>query len=48
MRLQRLGVSEVYGGGDCTYTAPQRYYSYRRDRRCGRMATLIWREGLVS
>jgi YfiH family protein len=39
--LNQLGVTEVYGGGYCTYT-DERFFSYRRDGRCGRMATLIW------
>lgn len=43
-RLQRLGVTRIYGGGACTYTDAQRYYSYRRDGETGRMATLIWLE----
>jgi YfiH family protein len=42
-RLQRLGVLVVSGGGDCTYSDP-RWYSFRRDRDCGRMATLAWLE----
>jgi polyphenol oxidase len=44
-RLQRLGVSRIYGGGECTYTQADRYYSHRRDGVTGRQATLIWREG---
>jgi polyphenol oxidase len=44
-RLQRLGVSRIYGGGECTYTQADRYYSHRRDGTTGRQATLIWREG---
>jgi len=43
-RLQRLGVRQVFGGDDCTYTDAARFYSYRRDRECGRMASLIWIE----
>lgn len=43
-RLSRLGVVEVAGGGFCTYSDAQRFFSYRRDGSCGRMATLIWRE----
>lgn len=42
--LTRTGVTHVYGGGDCTYTEPQRFFSYRRDRETGRMAAFIWRE----
>jgi YfiH family protein len=44
-RLRRLGVSRIYGGGECTYTQADRYYSHRRDGITGRQATLIWREG---
>ncbi|MBI5040401.1 MAG: laccase domain-containing protein, partial [Gammaproteobacteria bacterium] len=35
-------ISEVYGGGLCTYQDAARFYSYRRDGATGRMATLIW------
>jgi hypothetical protein len=41
-RLQRLGVAAVYGGGFCTVTDSTRFFSYRRDGACGRMAALIW------
>jgi copper oxidase (laccase) domain-containing protein len=41
-RLALLGVDRVYGGGLCTYTDVERFYSYRRDRVTGRMASLIW------
>jgi YfiH family protein len=44
-RLQVLGVSRIYGGGECTFTQADRYYSHRRDGITGRQATLIWREG---
>jgi YfiH family protein len=40
--LMQLGVTEIYGGDACTYTEQDRYFSYRRDGQCGRMATLIW------
>ena len=42
LRLARIGVHHVYGGGLCTYTDQQRFYSYRRDGKTGRMASLIW------
>lgn len=42
-RLAALGVTSIHGGGWCTYADPGRFFSYRRDGRCGRMAALIWR-----
>jgi YfiH family protein len=41
--LAMLGLDKVYGGGFCTVTDHERFYSYRRDKETGRMATLIWR-----
>lgn len=41
-RLSNLGVTQVYGGGLCTYTEEARFFSFRRDGDTGRMATLIW------
>jgi YfiH family protein len=43
-RLERLGIGRIYGGDACTYAAPEDYFSYRRDGRTGRQATLIWLE----
>lgn len=43
LRLAALGVAQVYGGGWCTSADAARFFSYRRDGRCGRMAALIWR-----
>lgn len=43
-RLHRLGVSSIYGGGECTFSQSSQYFSYRRDGHTGRMATLIWFE----
>lgn len=42
-RLAALGVA-TFGGTWCTYADASRYFSYRRDGACGRMAALIWRE----
>jgi YfiH family protein len=42
-RLHRAGVNAVYGGELCTVSDPDRFYSYRRDGRTGRMAAVIWR-----
>ena len=44
IELATLGVTQVYGGGFCTVTDKERFYSYRRDGETGRMATLIWRD----
>jgi YfiH family protein len=43
-RLNAIGVSQIYGGGECTYTDSERFYSYRREVKTGRMASLIWIE----
>jgi polyphenol oxidase len=43
-RLHAAGVDTVYGVDWCTYSDPARFFSYRRDGRCGRMAALIWLE----
>ncbi len=41
-RLEASGVKRVYGGGFCTYSEPERFFSYRRERGTGRMAALVW------
>ncbi|MDH5786346.1 MAG: peptidoglycan editing factor PgeF [Chromatiales bacterium] len=43
-RLAACGVNRVYGGELCTYSDPERFYSYRRDGETGRLASLIWLE----
>ena len=43
-RLTRLGIRDISGGEFCTYAGRERFFSYRREPRCGRMAALIWRE----
>lgn len=43
-RLAATGVTEVYGGGLCSFEDSTAFYSYRRDGRTGRMASLIWLE----
>jgi polyphenol oxidase len=44
-RLHAAGVTAVFGGEWCTYADPARFFSYRRDGQCGRMAALIWLAG---
>lgn len=43
-RLRAAGVHAVYGGGFCTFGDRERFFSYRRDGQCGRMATFIHRQ----
>lgn len=40
--LHNAGVTDIAGGGFCTVTDKDRFYSYRRDKVTGRMASLIW------
>jgi YfiH family protein len=40
--LAEAGVRTVLGGGFCTFTEAERFFSHRREAPCGRMATLIW------
>ncbi|AFU18649.1 peptidoglycan editing factor PgeF [Actinobacillus suis] len=42
-RLNKLGITEISGGEHCTFTEQERFFSYRRDKQTGRMASLIWR-----
>ena len=41
--LNGLGVKSISGGGECTYTQQDKYFSYRRDGvKSGRMINLIY------
>ncbi len=46
LRLQALGVAGIYGNDGspawCTVSQPSRFFSYRRESVCGRMAAAIW------
>jgi YfiH family protein len=42
LRLAAPGITRIYGGGLCTYTDGERFFSYRRDGATGRMGTFIW------
>ena len=46
LRLQFAGITaqHISGGGLCTVSDPQQFYSYRREGKTGRMASLIWFE----
>ena len=41
LRLQQAGVTAIFGGDECTYADPDRFYSFRRDGATGRMASLV-------
>lgn len=41
-RLHAAGVGQVHGGDLCTIGDAKRFFSHRRDQRCGRMASLVW------
>ncbi len=41
-RLARAGVTQVHGGGFCTRADEARFFSYRREKRSGRMGAFIW------
>lgn len=43
-RLADCGVTQIYGGEYCTYRDQERFFSYRREGKTGRMASLIWLE----
>ena len=44
-RLAALGIDAIFGGGRCTVTEAERFFSYRRDGVTGRMGTFIWLAG---
>ena len=41
-QLRALGIMALFGGGWCTLTESDKFFSYRRDGSSGRMASLIW------
>ncbi|XPF96064.1 peptidoglycan editing factor PgeF [Colwellia sp. RE-S-Sl-9] len=43
IQLKHLGVNHIYSLPHCTFSMKDNYYSYRRDNKTGRMATIICR-----
>jgi len=41
-REKLKGLKSVSGGGFCTYSEPERFFSYRRDRASERMGAFVW------
>lgn len=42
--LSLLGVKHIFGGDYCTVSDEKKFFSYRRNQKTGRMASLIWFE----
>lgn len=43
LQLNKLGITSIYGGDQCTFSNKSQFFSYRRDgAKTGRMASLIW------
>ena len=42
LRLNALGITQIYGGDFCTYRERDKFFSYRRDGSTGRMGSFIW------
>lgn len=47
-RLASVGVTQVSGGTHCTWTESASFFSYRREGRTGRMASVIWMAPMTS
>jgi polyphenol oxidase len=41
-KLEKLGIESIAGAEHCTFADPSRFFSHRRDGRCGRMTALLW------
>jgi polyphenol oxidase len=48
LRLRNAGMTQIYGGGRCTFSESDAFFSFRRDSQCGRMATFIFRRSRSS
>jgi polyphenol oxidase len=46
LRLAQFNVAEISVSQHCTFSEPDLFYSYRRDGKTGRMATLIYIQAL--
>ncbi|MDF7680171.1 purine nucleoside phosphorylase YfiH [Enterobacteriaceae bacterium ESL0689] len=41
-RLNNAGITHIFGGDRCTFSEKEHFFSYRRDKITGRMASFIW------
>ena len=48
-RLQAMGIGAIHGNDGswpwCTFSQEERFFSYRRQQRTGRMAAMVWIRG---
>jgi len=44
IQLQQLGIQNITSVSDCTFSQKDKYFSFRRDKITGRMATIICRK----
>jgi YfiH family protein len=44
LELESLGVADISGGDFKVFADADRFYSYRREKQTGRMATMVWLE----
>ena len=42
-RLEKMGIRAIYGERLCTYDDPDRFFSYRRDGKTGRLLSFVYR-----
>lgn len=42
VELERMGIAGVYGGAFEVFADADRFFSYRREKHTGRMATMVW------
>lgn len=42
LKLQKLGILHITGGEHCTYQEANHFFSFRREKQTGRMASMIW------
>ncbi len=40
--LAQSGVRRIWGATECTFSAPERFFSFRREGQTGRQAAFIW------
>lgn len=41
-RLKKTGIGHISGGQSCTYAEANQFFSFRREAKTGRQASLIW------